>query len=85
MGLPTFVRGYGGGRLGVGRYVCLPPPEHSCTVHFDQTHYGSLYGSVAAPWVIGVPEVVVRGEPGPGGHSVGIKGGINGGDVGGGG
>ena len=69
---------------GIGGFgdVCCVPPEHSCTVHREQTHYGSVSGFGAAPWGAGVPEVVVTVCLGHGRDVRGGKFGIN---VGGGG
>ena len=36
---------YGGGGVIVGGYLCLPPPEHSHTVHCNQAHYVPVSGS----------------------------------------
>ena len=35
--------------------------RHSCTVHFDQTHYASVSGGRVAPWGVSVPVVEVIG------------------------
>ena len=75
MGLPT--SGYGNGRCGLlgGGDECRLPPEHSCTCHCNQTHYGSVSGGGAAPWEAGTPEVLGTGDLGPGGDAGGCKGG----------
>ena len=39
LGIPTIVGGDVRGGLGGGRDLFLPPPEHSRTVHYYQTHY----------------------------------------------
>ena len=44
----------GGGRITGGRYLHLPPREHSHTVHCDQAHYGHVAGGGEASGVMGV-------------------------------
>ena len=82
MGLPTIVNCNGEGGVGGGGYVCRPPPEHSCTVRCDHTHYGYVSGGGAAPWGAGVPEVVVTEDLVSVGYAGGSKVDGNGGDVG---
>ena len=74
LGLPTIGNGNDGGGLGGGGYLCHLPPEHRRTVNHNQIHYGSVYGVKTAPWGMGVPEVAVTGDIGPGGYAVGGKG-----------
>ena len=49
----------GGSEVAGGRYLRLPPPEHSCTVHCDQAHYGPVSGGGEASGVTGGQAVVV--------------------------
>ena len=48
----------GGGRITGGGDIRIPPPEHCCTVHLYQAHYGpvSIGGSEA---VVKVEQVLV--------------------------
>ena len=66
LGLTNSGDGDGGGGLGGCGDICLPLPEHSRTVHYDQTHYGSVSGREADTWGAGVPLVVGTGDIGPG-------------------
>ena len=70
----------GGGTIGGGD-PCLPPPDHSRTVHCDQAHYGPVSGGGAAAGFKGVQAVVGSGQILLGGDvNVGSGGGT---DVGG--
>ena len=84
-GVPPADIGDGGGGVTEGAYLCLLPPEHSCTVHYDKDHYGPVYGGREAYKVMGDQAVVGSGRLGLGGNMdrrlEGITGG--GGGVGG--
>ena len=49
----------GGGVITGGGDLCITPPEHSCTVNYEQAHYGPVSGSREAYRVMG-DQVVVR-------------------------
>ena len=61
MGLPTIGHSNVVCGLGGGVDVYCPPPEHSCTVLHNLTHYIHLPGGGAAPWGSGIPVVVRTG------------------------
>ena len=65
MGVPPNGVGNGRGDTEGGGYQRLPPPEHSLTVHFDQTHYGPMSGSGEITWDKGVKAVVGEGVSRP--------------------
>ena len=74
-----------GGSNGVGcitvvGYICLLPPEHSCTFHCNRSYYGSVSGGGEASRVTGNQAVVGSGRivPGRGADSV-LGGGMGGG------
>ena len=64
----------GGDTEGVG-YLCIPPPEHSCTVYCDQSHYEPVYGGGSEAGVKGGQAVVGAGWGGSGGDVEGGSGG----------
>ena len=64
-----------------GRYLRIPPPEHSCTVYCDQDHYGPVSNGGAEAGVKGNQTVVGAGRIGCGGY---VYGGLGGGTDGGG-
>ena len=65
----------GGSEVAGGRYLRLPPPEHSCTVHCDQAHYGPVSSGGAETGATGLQEVVIEGCGGCEGDADGILGG----------
>ena len=83
MGSPLSGGGNGGGGLAGGRYLRLPPPEHSCTVYFDQTNYGPVSDKKTEAGSKGGNKMVGTGRFGIGGVVDGVPGG--GTDIGGGG
>ena len=70
------------GGIGGGGYISFTLPENHGTVHQNDNHHGYVYGSRAAPWGMGVPKVVGKWQPGPGGDVGSRKGGRNYGDGG---
>ena len=82
LGLPTIGDGYGRGGIGGGGGVFHLIPEHSHTVHHEQTHYGYVSDRGEAPLGASVPEMVETVELIPGGDAGGGKGGGNGENVG---
>ena len=54
MGLSLAGRRVGRGGIAGSGDLHLPPPEHSCTVYCNQSHYGTVYGYVEESWVKGV-------------------------------
>ena len=76
---PADGRNEGGSIIGVG-YLCLPPPEHSCTVNCNQFYYGHVYDVGEASRVTGGQEVVISERIGPERDSdSGLRGGTGGG------
>ena len=61
--------------IGGGGYICRSPPEQNHRVHRDRNHNGYVSSVRAAPWGVGVPEVVGTGEPRPVGDAGVRKGG----------
>ena len=55
--------------------LCLLPLEQSCTVHYDQDHYGPVYGGGLETRSIGIQAVVRTRQGGRGGDVDGILGG----------
>ena len=76
--------GDGGSGLGGGGDLFHPPPENSCTVCCDRTHYVYVPGFRAAPRRTGLPMVVGIVIYGPGEDMGGVKGGVDGRQGGGG-
>ena len=64
------------GGVTVGGDLSIPPPEHSHTFHFNQSHYIPVYGGREASWVTGGQAVVGSGR-------LGIWGDADGGSEGG--
>ena len=56
----------GGGGITGGVYLRLPPPEKSCTVHCNQSYYGTVSGGGEASGVTGGQSVVGSRMIGPG-------------------
>ena len=56
----------GEGGITGGGYLRLPPPEKSCTVHCNQSYYGTVSGGREASGVTGDQEVVGAGRIVPG-------------------
>ena len=67
MGLPPTGGSDGAGSISGGGYLRLPPPEQSCTVYFDQSHYVPVSRSGAQAGVKGGQAVVRSGRTGFGG------------------
>ena len=79
MGITPSVGRDGGGGIVGGGDLCLPLSEQICTVYYDQSHYGTLYGGRAEAKVKGGQEVVGSGRTGFGRDmDGGSGGGING-------
>ena len=74
MGVSSTGGSNGGGVIKGGWDVGLPPPDHSCTFHCDQTHHGPLSGGGAEAGVKGDKVVVVSGCIGLGGDVDGVSG-----------
>ena len=66
----------GGFGITVGQDLCLPPTEHSCTVHRNQAHYGPVSGGGEIPGDKVVQAMVLSG-------GAGLVGDLNGGSAGG--
>ena len=69
----------GGGTEGCGDRRLLPP-EQIFTVHYDQAHYGPVYGGGAETGTMGIQSVLGTGRVGFGGDA---DGGLGGGTEGG--
>ena len=54
---PSEGRHGGSGFTGCGD-LSIPPLEHSCTVHFNQAHYGTVSGNLESSGVTGGKKVV---------------------------
>ena len=54
MGVPPAGGGDGVGRPAGGGDIHHLPPEHSCTVNFEQSNYGLVSGVGATPGLKGV-------------------------------
>ena len=65
----------GGGGITRGGDLCLPPTEHSFTVHFNQAHYGPVSGDRAEAGVKGGQVVVGAGRLKLGGDVSSVLGG----------
>ena len=65
----------GRGRNVGGGDLCLLTPEHSCTVHYNQTHYRPLSCGREEAGVNSDQAVVVAGQTGFGGDADGRSGG----------
>ena len=65
----------GRGRNAGGRYLRLPPSEHSHTVYCNQAHYGTVSGGRADTKAKDVQLVVGEGQGGCGGYADGGLGG----------
>ena len=50
----------GCGNVGGGDLHC-PPSENYCRIYLDKAHHGPVYGSGAAPRILGIEEVMVTG------------------------
>ena len=75
LGLPPVGGGYGGGgRAGSGD-LCLPSPEHSCTLYCDQANCGTVSGGKTEAGTKGGNEMVGPGRFGFGGNADGVPGG----------
>ena len=74
----VFPSGGSNGRGGIKEYgyLLLSPPEHSCTVHCIQAHYGPVSGGEAEAGVNGGQAVVGSGRLGLGGDADGGLGGV---------
>ena len=59
MGVSSYGGSHGVGGITVGGYLCLPPPEHSCTIHCNQVQYGPVSRDGEASRVMGVQSMVV--------------------------
>ena len=66
----------GGGGITGGRYIRLPPPEHSRTAHYEQAHYELVSGGGAEARVKGCQVVAVEGRIGLGGDVDGVLVGV---------
>ena len=71
---PAGGRDGGSGTAG-GGYLCLPPPEHGCTEHCNQTHYEPVSGGVADTVSKGIQAVLRTGRSGCGRDADGGSGG----------
>ena len=69
------IRCDGGGGPAGGGDLCLPPPEHSCTVYYDQAHYGLVSGGEADTGDTGIQAALGSGRDGCGGDANGGLGG----------
>ena len=65
----------GKGEISGGGDLCIPPPEHSCTVYCDHARYGTVSGFGAEAGVKGDQAVVGVGRTGFGGDADGGSGG----------
>ena len=74
------VGGYGGGGITGGKELRLPTPEHSCTDHCNQAHYGPMYGGGSSVEVKVGQAVVGAGRLALGGGFGGVMDGGGGGD-----
>ena len=75
MDIPPTVGRNGEGMTAGGRYLHLPPPEHSRTVHYDWDQYLCVSGSIAETKAKSLQAVVKAGQGGCGGDLVGGSGG----------
>ena len=75
MGVYPTSRRDGGDVITGGGDICLPHPEHSCTVYCNQTQYVYMYSSGATSGVKGGQVVVVSGRLELGGDANGRSGG----------
>ena len=82
VGIPPVGGRDGGSGTEGGEYLSLSYPEHGCTVHYNQAHYGPVSGGAADTRAKGIQSVVVIGRDGCG-RDVGSR--LGGGTDGGGG
>ena len=82
MGVSKSGGSYDGDGITGGGELHLPPPEHSCAVHYNQAHCGPVYGGSAEARFKGGQLMVRSGRLGLGGDE---DGGLGSGTDGGGG